>query len=115
RVRGRMCAGQREDRIDDRSGKERRQHDLLEETTDDQRRRARKVDLALAYVAGELRKELRPADDRTGHEMREEGEVDREVERASRRDDAPVDVDDVADPHEREEGDANRQRDLYER
>src|SRR5207237_9814866 len=106
-----MRAGQREDRVDDRSGKERRQHDLLEQTADDQRRRARKVDLALAYVAGELRKEIRPADDRTRHEMREEGEVDREVERASRRDDAPVDVEDVADAHPPDAVEANRKRD----
>ena len=49
--------------------------------------------------------------DRAGDEVREEGEVRRERPEARRREVAAIDVDDVADRHEREEGDADREED----
>ncbi len=55
------------------------------------------------------------AHDRPGQEMREERDVDREVERLGRFELAAVDVDHVADRHEREEGDGDGQADLEQR
>ena len=53
--------------------------------------------------------------DRTRDEVREERQVDGQVHRAGGRELLPVDVDHVADRHEREEGDPDRQQDLLER
>ena len=75
------------------------------------KKRAARVDAARVLPLLELGQELAGADDRTGHEVREERDVDREVEEVHRLDLAPVDVDDVAHRLEREERDADRQRD----
>jgi hypothetical protein len=66
-------------------------------------------------LLAQLRQELRRADDRPGDEVREERDVHREVEQARGPQLLPVDVDDVAHRLEREERDADRQRDLQER
>src|SRR3546814_2017663 len=55
-------------------------------------------------------------DDRPGDELREERDVEQEIDRRPRgRDGAAMDVDDVGDALEGEEGDADRQDDLQER
>ena len=54
-------------------------------------------------------------DDRPGHEVREEREVDRELLERRRHEVAAVRVDDVADRHERVEGDADREDDRAQR
>ena len=60
----------------------------------------------------DLRQQARGAQDRSGDEVREEGDEHREVEEVARRRDlAAVHVDDVAHRHERVERDADRQQD----
>ena len=63
----------------------------------------------------QLRQELARAHDRAGDEVREEAQVERDVDRAGRLDQAPLDVDDVGDRLEGEEADADRQRDRQQR
>ena len=73
----------------------------------DEEERARGVDVARIARRRELRDELARAHDRARDEVREEREVCRELPEADRLEVAPVDVHDVADAHEREEGDAD--------
>ena len=57
--------------------------------------------------------ELRHPDDRAGDEVREERQVDREVEERDRLLVLAIDVDQVADRGEEEEGDPDRQHDPH--
>ena len=89
-----------------------RDHDLQEETAEDQEERARVLDPPRIARRLELRQELTRANDRAGDEMREERLEDREAHERRRHELAPVGVDHVRDRHEREERDPDRQRDM---
>ena len=64
-----------------------------------------------SFALVDLRHELAAAHDRAGDDVREERQVGREVEERPGLEVAAVDVDDVAEGLEREERDADRQRD----
>ena len=102
----------REDRVDDRGGQVVRDHDLLEHAPADQPGGAHRVDALAVASTPQLVFELRHPHDRTGHEVGEERQVDREVEQRDRFLLLAVDVDDVADGAEREERDPDRQSHL---
>jgi len=63
----------------------------------------------------DLRDQLGRPDDRARHEVREEREIHSELLERRRLEVAAVRVDDVADRHEREEGDTDRQDDRLQR
>ena len=100
-----------EDLVDDVRGQVVGDHHLHEEARADQEEGARGVDVARIPRRVELRDQLSGADDRSGDQMREEREVGGELPEAGRREVAAIDVDDVADRHEREEGDPDREDD----
>ena len=107
----RVLVGGAEDLVDDVRGQVVRDHDLHEQARADEEERAGRVDVARVARRLELRDELARAHDRPGDEMREEREVGGELRKRRRLEVAPVDVDDVADRHEREERDADRKHD----
>ena len=71
----------------------------------------RGVEVARVARGVELRHELPGAHDRPGHEVGEERQVGRELPEADGREVPAVHVDDVADRHEGEEGDPDREDD----
>jgi hypothetical protein len=110
-----MAAGNAEHRVHQLGCQHVGQHDLLEQPADDQARGAPELDLARVPRAAELRQELARPDDRTGHQVREERQVDGEVQGLGRLDDAAVHVHHVGQRLEGEEADPDRQRDLEQR
>ena len=74
----------------------------------------RVVDGPRIALAAELGQELVAPDDRPRQEVGEEGEVQGEVERAGRLQLPTVDVDHIAQRHEREERDGDGERHLKE-
>ena len=84
------------------------QPDLLEEPPTDQPGGSNRVDRVGVSTTSQLGHELGDADDRTSDEVREEREVRGELRERHRLQLAPIDVDDVADRHEGEEGDPDR-------
>ena len=115
RLERRMLVGCPEDRVDDRGGEVVGDDDLLEEAGPDEEEGPRRVDVA--WIAGslELREELSRPHDRACHEMGEEGEIRGELPEADRLPVAAVRVHDVADRHEREERDPDREDDRADR
>ncbi len=111
----RVLPGRAEHLVDDVRREVVRDHDLLEEAGRDQVEGAARVDPARVARRVELRDQLAGAHDRPGHEVREEREVDGELLERRRHEVAAVGVDDVADRHERVEGDADRQDDRVQR
>ena len=109
-----VLAGRDEHRVHDRGGQVVRDDHLLEQAAADQPDGPDRVHRLGVPAATQLRDELRDADDRSGDQVREEGQVDREVERGDRLLLTAVDVDDVGDGAEQEERDADRERDLDE-
>ncbi len=87
---------------------------LLEQAGQDQPEGTRVVDRVGVAPAPDLGQQLGAPHDRPGQQVREERDVDREVERLGRLELAPVDVDHVADGHEGEEGDRDGQPDLQQ-
>ena len=106
-----MLVRRSEDLVDDVGRQVVRDDHLHEEACSDQEEGAGGVDVARVAWAFELWDQLAWADDRAGDEVREERQVGRELAEPDRLEVAPVDVDDVADPHEREEGDPDREDD----
>ena len=111
----RVLAGRAEDLVDDVGCEVVRDHHLLEQPGRDQVEGAARVDAPRIARDVELRNQLPGPDDRPGHEVREEGEVHRELLERRRHEVAAVGVDDVADRHERVEGDADREDDRAQR
>ncbi len=109
-----MLGRRGEDGLDDGGRDVGGDHDLLEETGHDQPQGARVVDGPRIALAAELRQELVAPDDRPRQKMGEEGEVEGQVERAGRLQLATVDVDHIAQRHEREERDGDGERHLKE-
>jgi hypothetical protein len=107
----RVLVGRAEHLVHDVGGEVVRDHHLHEQPRADQEERARSVHIARIAGRRDLRDELARSHDRAGDEMREEGQVRGEGPEADRHEVAPVHVDEVADPHEREEGDADREHD----
>ncbi len=114
RFEGGVLPGRREDGLDDRARHVRGDDHLLEQAGQDQPERPRVVDRFGVALASDLGQQLRAADDRARQQVGEEGDVHHEVQRSRRLELAPVDVDDVADRHEGEEGDGDGQRHLEE-
>ena len=106
-----MLVRRAEDLVDDVRREVVRDHDLHEEAGPDEEEGTGGVHVARVAWRGHLRDELARPHDRSGDEVREEREVRRERPDADGREVAAVDVDDVRDPHEREEGDPDRQED----
>ena len=106
-----MLVRRAEDVVDDVRREVVRDHDLHEEPGADEEERARRVDVAGVARRVELRDQLAGPHDRAGDEVREEREVRGERPEPDRREVAAVDVHDVADRHEREEGDADGEED----
>ena len=69
-----------EHRIDDLGGQEARDHDLLEQAPHDQPARARHVDPSRVAADVQLRDQLVRSHDRAGHQVREERQVQENVE-----------------------------------
>ena len=91
-------------------------HHLLEQPEQDQHDAVRDHGAIELGLGLELRQEIGSADDRPGDELREEGDVEEDVERRLLgRDFAAIDVDHIRDAVEGEEGDADREQDLQER
>ncbi len=84
-----------EDRIDDLCGKQIRERGLLDQAADDQKGSSGDRHLARVARGGQLGDELTGPHDRPGHEMREEGLVNSEVDRLRRADVPTLDVNGV--------------------
>ena len=110
-----MLSRVREHDVDDVRPQEVGDHDLLEEPGEDQEEGAARVDVPRVVALAELRQVLGGAHDGARDDVREEREVDRELEEASGLERASVDVDDVAHGLEGEERDPDRQRDRRHR
>ena len=108
--------GEERGRVEDAIGVERErvgEDDLLHEPDGDAREPLLHVQGDGLATPGELGQQLAGAHDRSRHELREEGDVEREVEGApGRRLHAAVDVEGVGEALQRVEGDADRQRHL---
>ena len=107
-----VARGRRQHRLDELASDEVGDHDLLQQPDRDQGHRR-----ADAHVAGvarlrDLRQDLARPDDRAGHDVREERQVHRQVDRLARLDDPAVHVDRVRDRLERVEADPDRQDDV---
>src|SRR5262249_28021765 len=72
-------------------------HHLLEQATCDKQKGGPTVDPARVGAVTNLGEEFGCPDDRTGEEVREEGQIDGEVQEADGMNRASLDVDDVAD------------------
>ena len=105
----RVLVGVGEDLVDDVRGQVARDHHLLEQPGRDQVEGATRVHAARRARRVELRDQLVGPHDRAGDQVREEREVGGELLESRRLRVSPVHVDDVADPHEGEEGDPHRQ------
>ena len=90
-------------------------HGLLDQAADDQEKRRAGEHRARVARRAQLRQQLVGADDRAGHQVREEGLEDRHVAERGGPGLAAVDVDHVGDRLEGEERDADRQHDLEQR
>ena len=102
--------------IDDLGRQVVRHHDLLEQSHDDEQQAHGRHGAAWIGRTLELRHHHLGADDRAGHELGEERNVQEDVEdRSRRRDHAAIDVDDVGDALEGEERDPDREHDLEKR
>ena len=110
-----VVAGRGEDLVHDGAGEEARHHHLLEQARHDQPEGAGRLDAPGVGALAQLGQELGGPHDRAGHEVREEREVDGEVEQPDRFQVVPVGVDHVAHRLEREERDADGQDDLQQR
>ena len=110
-----VTRGIAEHRIDDRRRQEARHHHLLEQAAEDQPRGASDVDVPWVASHVELRDQLVRSHDRPGDQVREERQVQVEVDPARRLRVAPLDVHDVCDRHEREERDPDGQDHLEQR
>ena len=104
-----------EHRVHDGGSEVARDHDLLEESAEDQVGGAHHVDVAWVATDVELGDQLVGSDDRPGHQVREEREVQEGVDPRGGLEVAAVDVDDVGDRHEGEERDADGQDHLDQR
>ena len=111
----RVLGRRREDRRHDRARHVRRDDHLLEQPGQDQPEGAGVVDGAGVAPPSDLGQQLAAAHDRPRQEVGEERDVHREVQRLGRLELAAVDVHDVADRHEGEEGDRDGQADLQQR
>jgi hypothetical protein len=89
--------------------------DLLHEPDRDQPERQARLHPPRITSLAQLREELGGADDRAGDEVREERQVDGEVEEGRRVQLLPVDVDHVAERLEGEERDADREHHVRDR
>ena len=96
--------------VDDLAGQEAGNDHLLEQTVQDQPERLGGRHVPGVGPVSELRCHLRCPHDRSGHELGEERQVHREVQRRHLADVPTADIDDVAHRLERVEGDADRQR-----
>ena len=104
-----------EDRIDDGRRDEGADHDLLEQPPHDELGRPGVVDVLPVVAATNLREQLATSNDGAGDQVREEREVDRHVDRARWLELPAIVVHHVADSHEREERDGDRERRLDQR
>ena len=107
-VEGLMLGGDAEDGVHDGVGQVAGHHDLLEQAAGYEPERQAGVDLAGVAGLAELGQELRGPHDRAGHQVGEEGEVDRKIQQGCRFDASTVGVDHVAESLEREEADPHR-------
>ena len=83
--------------------------DLLEQAAEDQQRAPSKVDVLRVRRPRELIEEFGGPHDRSRDEVREEADVEEQIhERAGGSNLLPVDVDDVRDAVEGQEGDSHR-------
>ncbi len=90
-------------------------HHLLEQAAEDQQHVLAEGEIAGSRRRSELRQELVRAHDRPGDEMREETDVEHDVERRARGRQAPaIDVDDVGNRVKGQERDRHRQGDVDE-
>ena len=111
----RVVSRRREDLVHDRRRQVVRDHHLLEQPGGDQVEGAARIDPSRVARALQLRDQLRRAHDRPRDEVREERQVRGELLEGRRDDVAAVGVHDVADSHERVEGDPDRQDDRLDR
>ena len=103
-----MLGGDAEDGVHDGVGQVAGHHDLLEQAAGYEPEGQAGVDLAGVAGLAELGQELRGPHDRAGHQVGEEGEVDRKIQQGCRFDASTVGVDHVAESLEREETDPYR-------
>ena len=104
-----VLVGSREHRVDDVGRQVRRKDHLLRQAGGDEPERFHIVDVFRVTHRADLREEFGAAHDGSGDEVREERQIDGDVDSPGRTEHPTVDVDHIADGHECEEGDPDRE------
>ena len=104
-----------EHRVNDGVGHVARDDDLLEQAAEDEPGRAGHVHVSLIAPNVQLRDQFVRPNDGTGHQVREEREIEERIDGRGNGSIAASDVNHVADRHEREERDAHGQDHIGQR